>query len=202
VVKRVSLPVVVLLVLWSHVAAAQPGANRFELGAQLAGAVSGEFDSTDVGGGLRFSWHPAPFLGAEAELDFYPHDFAKSPAFSKSRVEALFGVTAGPRLGRLRPFGKLRPGFVAFRQAPGPFACIAIFPPPLACTLGAGATVFALDIGGGLEFLPTGRTFLRVDLGDRAMRYPGPAIDRRFVAHSDAFFSHDFRFAVGGGLRF
>jgi hypothetical protein len=70
------------------------------------------------------------------------------------------------------------------------------------CTLGAGATVFALDVGGGLEFLPAGRTFLRLDIGDRLMRYPGPTFDNNFTLQSNAFFSHDFRFALGGGMRF
>ena len=199
--KRVVLSVV-LLVCWSRAAAAQPDANRFQLGAQFAGAVSGEFNSTDVGGGVRFAWHPTSMVGAEAELDFYPRHFAGAPAFSKSRIEALFGVTAGPRLGRLRPFAKLRPGFVVFREAPAPFPCIAIFPPPLSCSLGAGATVFALDIGGGVEFLTSGRTFVRVDVGDRLLRYPGPVFDTNFTLRSNAFFSNDFRFAVGGGVRF
>jgi hypothetical protein len=202
VVKRFSSLIVLLLVLWSRAAAAQPDATRLQLGGQLAGAVSGEFDSTDVGAGVRFSWHPISLLGAEAEFDFYPADFPRSPAFSKSRVEALFGVTVGPRIGRLRPFAKLRPGFVAFRAAPAPFACITIFPPPLACALGAGDTVFALDAGGGVEFLPAGRAFFRVDVGDRLMRYPGPAFDRNFTLQSNAFFSHDFRFSIGGGVRF
>jgi hypothetical protein len=101
----------------------------------------------------------------------------------------------------VRPFARLRPGFVTFREAPQPFACILIFPPPLACVLGAGDTLFALDIGGGVEVFTTRRTFLRVDAGDRLLRYPGPVF-RDGTAEEDGFFSHDFRFAVGGGLRF
>ena len=190
---------VLSLLFRPDLAVAQLDVGGFELGAQFAGAVSGEFDSTDVGGGVRFAWHPTTMLGAEAEFDFYPRNFG---AFSRSRIEALFGVTAGPRLGRVRPFARARPGFVVFRESLAPFACIAIFPPPLSCNLAAGATVFALDIGGGLEFQPAGRTFLRLDLGDRLMRYPGPAFDNNFTLQSNAFFSHDFRFAVGGGVRF
>jgi hypothetical protein len=200
--KRVALPFALLLLLRADLAVAQLDVGGFELGAQFAGAVSGQFDSTDVGGGVRFAWHPISLLGAETELDVYPQNFAGTPAFSKSRIEALFGVTVGPRIGRLRPFAKVRPGFVVFREAPAPFACILIFPPPLWCTLGAGATVFALDVGGGLEFLPAGRTFLRLDIGDRLMRYPGPTFDNNFTLQSNAFFSHDFRFALGGGMRF
>jgi hypothetical protein len=199
---RASLVFIILLAFCAQTAKAQAGADRFQIGAQLASVASGEFDSTDVGVGVRFSWHPISLLGAEAELDLYPRDFPRSPAFSRSRVEALFGITAGPRIGRVRPFAKLRPGFIAFREAPGPIACIAIFPPPLSCTLAAGATVFALDVGGGLEYFPATRLFLRIDLGDRLVKYPGPALDASFKAQSSAFFGHDFRLGLGAGVRF
>jgi len=200
--NRVIVALVLLALLLSRPAAAQSDGDQFQLGVQLAGAVSSEFDSTDIGVGGRFSWHPTALLGAEAEVDFYPDDFADQPAFSRSRVEGMFGVTVGPRIGRLRPFGKLRPGFVIFRDAPAPFACILIFPPPLSCALAGGETVFALDFGGGVELFPTGRTFVRVDAGDRVVRYPSPVLARDGTAREDAFFSHDFRFAIGGGVRF
>ena len=193
---------VLILVLAPRPAVGQSEEHRFQAGVQVSGAASSEFDSSDVGLGGRVSWHPTPLVGTEAEVGFYPADFADDPAFSSSRVEGLFGATVGPRLGRIRPFVKLRPGFVTFHEAPEPFACILIFPPPLPCTLAAGRTVFALDFGGGVELYPTDRTFVRVDGGDRALRYPGPSIDRDGTARDDAFFSHDVRFAIGGGLRF
>jgi hypothetical protein len=176
--------------------------GELQVGGQVVGAVSGEFDSTDLGVGARVSWSPTPLLGAEAEIDFSPGDFADDPAFSGSRVEGLFGVTVGPRLGSFRPFAKLRPGFLTYGEAPEPFACILIFPPPLACTLASGKTVFALDVGGGVELFPTGRTFVRIDAGDRMVRYPGPVFDNSGTIRDDSFFGHDFRFAIGGGLRF
>ena len=179
---------------WPRVAAAQ--SDRFELGAQVPTAVSSEFDSSDVGIGGRFSWHPSGLLGVEAEVDLYPRDFPRLLAFTRSRLEGLFGVTAGPTLGRVRPFARLRPGVLSFHEAPGPLVCILIFPPPLTCALARGASVFALDIGGGLEVFAARRTFVRVDAGDRLLKYP-PAFRR-----NRAFFSHDFRLAVGGGLKF
>ena len=186
----------------SQPAVAQTAGSHVQVGVHVATATSTEFDKTDVGIGALVSWRPGGLFGVDAEVTFYPSDFADDPAFSASRVEGLFGVTAGPRIGAIRPFVKLRPGFVRFAEAPGPFACIAIFPPPLACQLGAGDTVFALDIGGGIEFLTTDRTFVRVDAGDRAVRYPAPAFDSEGTLREDAFFSHDFRFQIGGGVRF
>lgn len=181
---------------------AQSGDARVQVGGHLATSLSSELDETDVGAGVRLSWHPLARLGVEGELTLYPGDFGEPTAFSAGRVEGLFGATFGPRLGRVRPFAKLRPGFVIFREAPAPVACILIFPPPLTCELAAGRTLFALDIGGGLEWLPSERTFVRVDAGDRAVRYPTPVVDRSGAVRDDGGVGHDVRFTLGAGLRF
>ena len=182
-------------------AAAQSNRSGFELGVQIPSTASSEFDSTAVGVGARAGWRIGGWLVAEAEFNTYPGDFPGGASFSSGRVEGLFGATVGPRLGRVRPFAKVRPGFMTFQESPELFGCVAIFPPPLACTLAAGRTVFALDAGGGVEFSATPRAFLRVDAGDLLVRYPGPMIDKHFQQR-DSFFSHDFRFAVGFGVRF
>ncbi len=176
--------------------------GQFQAGIHLAVVNSSEFDKTDVGVGGLLSWRPGGWFGADAELTFYPSDFADVPVFSASRTEGLFGITVGPHIGPVRPFVKVRPGFVRFAEAPEPFPCIAIFPPPLVCQLAAGHTGFALDIGGGIEFQTTARTFVRVDAGDRAVKYPGPVIETDGTVQDESFFSHDFRFQIGGGLRF
>jgi hypothetical protein len=192
----------VFVLLCARPVAAQSDDPRFEAGVQFAAASSGEFDDNDLGVGGRLSWHPLALVGVEGEFSWYPGELADQRAFSGGRVEGLFGATVGPRLGRVRPFVKLRPGFLTFQEASEPIACILIFPPPLSCTLAAGRTVFALDVGGGVEWFPSNRTFLRVDAGDRAVRYPSPVIDNSGAVQDEAFFSHDFRFALGGGVRF
>lgn len=169
--------------------AAQSTSTRFEVSAQLVTVGSGEFDAPDIGVSGRVAWRPIPLLGAEAEIGVYPGDFPDRRPFSRGRVEGFFGVTAGPELGRFRPFVRLRPGFFTFQEAPAPFPCILIFPPPLRCELASGRTSFALDAGGGVEVQATPRTFVRIDAGDRLMRYPRST-------------GHDFRLAVGGGLKF
>jgi hypothetical protein len=185
-------------------AGAQVRERPFEVGAQVVGASSGEFDTTDVGIGARLAWNLSSLVGAEAEMSFFPEDLSsdRGPTFSRSRIEGLFGATVGPVIGRIRPFAKVRPGFVMFRGAPRPFACVLIFPPPLACSIATGDTVFALDFGGGVEVFPSGWTFIRFDLSDRLMRYHGPVIDADREVRNDAFFGHDLRFAAGGGFRF
>jgi len=188
--------------LWLSVDVAPAQAQTAEVGAQITAARIGELDSTDLGFGGRASWHPSRLLGVEGELDFYPSDIPDRTAVSRSRVEGLFGITAGPRLSQWRPFARVRPGFLRIGPAPQPIACILIFPPPLSCTLAAGETLFALDIGGGVELFTPGSTFVRVDVGDRMLRYSGPALDRNRDVHNEHFFGHDLRAAIGAGWRF
>lgn len=174
-----------------------------ELALLMAIALSGQFDAADAGAGGRLGWRPNTVLGVEAELTVFPGDFPGSRPFSRGRVEGLFGVTAGPTLGRIRPFAKFRPGFLTIREAPRPFPCILIYPPPLACALASGHTLAAFDAGGGVQVVLSPRTFIRVDAGDRMVRYPGPVFEmepRRIRERS--FFDHDVRFSLGGGVQF
>ena len=173
--------------------------DRFDAGAHVAVARSSEFDDTDTGIGGWFSWHPVALVGADAEMTIYPASFPNANGFSRSRIEGLFGVTVGPRLPGLRPFGRLRPGFLTFRGQS--VVCILIFPPPLSCELAQGRTVFALDLGGGVELFPASRAVIRVDVGDRILKYPGPSF-RNGRATQDSFYSHDFRLSAGAGVRF
>jgi len=183
--------------------AQSPNPQRFALLGQFAGATSSEFSGADLGGGALFAWHAAEFLGAEAEMNFYPKNLtAKGRVpFSRSRVEALFGISAGPRLGRVRPFGAFHTGFVKFQSPPTPIACPAIFPPILSCVLAQGEAVLATYIGGGIEAFPMPHAVVRLDLGDRLMHYPGASIDASGAVHNMAFYMNEFRFVVGAGVR-
>lgn len=192
---------VLLLVLAAapSVAEAQRGEQKFAAAVHVAVADGSQFEGTDLGIGGRFGWSPLPMLGIEAEFTHYPGDYPDGrAAFSSGRWEGFFGGTVGPRFGRVRPFARIRPGLLSYREASEPFACIAIFPPPLACTL-SGASVFAFDLGGGVEVGLGERTFVRVDAGDRMLRYEGPVFDAERRVRDDSFWSHGFRLAVGAG---
>ena len=66
--------------------------------------------------------------------------------------------------------------------------------------MAAGGTRPIVEVGGGLEIFTGDRTFIRVDGGDRMVRYPGPSlVDGLRTVRDGAFLGHDFRFSVGGG---
>lgn len=182
-------------------ASAQAPGN-FEVGIQVPVARSGEFDAFDAGVGGRFAWRPASAIGLEGEINFYPTEFTGPLPFSKTRIEGLFGVTVGPSFGAFRPFARVRSGFLSFLGRSVPYPCILIYPPPLSCELASGQTLPAVDIGGGVEIFTSGRVFIRADVGDRMVKYSGPVISADRKISMDGFFSHDFRFATGAGLRF
>ena len=178
-------------------------AQSFETGLHVAASQWSEFDGADVGFGARLTWKPSTLIGVDADVTWYPSDFpGDTVAFSGNRVEGLFGVTFGPRFDRIRPFVKGAAGFLKSSEAPEPFACIAIFPPPLNCLMASGQTMPAFEIGGGVEIGVTGRSFLRGDVTDRMIQYPAPAFDRDFNVVDEEFYGHALRVTVGAGFRF
>jgi len=194
--------VVAAALVWARPLAAQTGDRAFQAGVHVAIADSDPFNTRDAGLGGRLSWHPQPLLGIEGEITFFSDVLTDAPPLTEGRLEGLFGATVGPRLGSVRPFVKLRPGFLRYLAADGPVGCIAIFPPPLSCVLAGGRTLFALDVGGGIEWYPIAGAFLRADIGDRIVRFPAPAIDAQGEVHDTSFSGHDVRFAIGAGVRF
>ena len=79
--------------------AAAAAQTRFDAGVHVSFVSSGEFDTTTTGVGGRVAWYPSSWIGAEAELTFYPQDFPDGRAFTSSQREGLFGVTVGSTPG-------------------------------------------------------------------------------------------------------
>lgn len=195
---------ILVVTLFPGVAVAQPQDSRFELGFHFAGQSVSEFDTTDAGLGGRVTYNVSPLIGLEAELNLYPGDLTDQNPFSGSRTEGLFGVKVNvPLLGKVKAFGKARPGFLRFGEAPDVLACIAIYPPPLECSLASGSTALALELGGGVELSTSARSFVRFDVGDNLVRYDvGPALRPKEGIVNGPFWTSNFRFTFGGGFRF
>lgn len=200
-----AFPLVTALAVFTALCANPASAQRarVEAGVHVAAAPMPQFEGSDFGVGGRVAWRADDLIAFEGELTLFPGAYPDAGrAFSRRRVEGLFGLTAGLRVGRLRPFAKFRAGFVDVGEAPQPFPCIRIFPAPLECTLAEGRTLAAMDVGGGIDVSVTPRTFVRVEAGDRIVKYPGPAFDPANVRRDEAFFGHAFRIAAGAGVRF
>ena len=198
--NRVAAAVFILLFT-----AAVAYAQSFEAGLHLSSARWSEFDSADTGIGGRLTWRPLPLLGIDADLTLYPSDFPGDTVapFSGKRTEALFGVNVGPRLNRVRPFVKASAGLLDVGETPIAFACIAIFPPPLSCVLAGGQTLTAYEIGGGVQIYTPARTFIRADVTQRFLNYPGPTFRNGLSDRvEEDFFGGALRLTIGAGIRF
>ena len=192
---------VISIVLFSVVSGVY--AQSFEAGVHLVASQWSEFDGADLGVGGRLTWKPITAIGVDADLSWYPGEFpSEGVPFSEQRFEGLFGITVGPRLNRIRPFAKVAAGFLQTNGTQERIICIAIFPPPLNCLMAANQTLTAFEFGGGVELDATDRTFVRVDVTDRMLEYPGPTITRDLEIRDDGFYGHALRFTIGGGVRF
>jgi len=200
--RHVIAAVVLFASMWAAPASAQPS-QRFEAGVQAVAASMPAFEGSDFGIGGRLAWRTDDVLSFEAELNLFPGEYPDNGlAFSRRRVEGLFGLTAGLAFGRVRPFAKFRAGFLDVEQVGQGFPCILIFPPPLSCTLAAGRTLPVFDVGGGVQVDVTSKTFIRVEAGDRMLKYPGPAIDGSGARQDESFYGHGLRLSAGAGVRF
>jgi hypothetical protein len=148
--------------------------GRFEAGAQVTFAHSGEFDGTDTGIGARLSWRVAEMVAADAEIDVFPGELRES--HRRSAADAWRASSGRDRGAASRQRASVRESAAGFRQVRGaPVACIQIFPPPLTCLLAGGRTLFALDIGGGIDVFTADRSSSDSTPANRLLKYPGPS---------------------------
>lgn len=193
-----------LALLFSLSLIAPAAAQSLSVDVHVASSSWSEFDGTDVGVGGRITVKPLTMIGIDADLTWYPDDFPgdKVVPFSGQRFEGMFGATLGPTLGRMRPFVKAGGGFLNIGDTPRAYACVAIFPPPLSCTLAAGQTLPAWEFGGGIEIAASSKAFLRADISDRLLKYPGVTLGSDRQRHDNAYYGGALRFTLGAGLRF
>jgi hypothetical protein len=199
---RIGILVVLAVVLLGPRASAQ----SFEAGAHFTSAKWSEFEGNDYGIGARLSWMPVSMIGIDADITFYPSEFPPDTvgAWSARRIETLFGATVGPRLNRVRPFAKAAAGVLKVAETQTQIACIAIYPPPLSCLMFGGRTMTAYEIGGGVAIDATSKAFIRADVTERFLKYPGPSFRGPGLRETvdEDFFAGALRFSVGAGVRF
>jgi len=100
-------------------------------------------------------------------------------------TEAVFGLKAGSRVGKIGLFGKVRPGLMYFSEV----------------WSGDSDTNFAMDLGGVIECYPSRRTLLRVDVSDLMVQFDErQSVQIRLSREKQS--AHNFRLGVGFGFRF
>lgn len=187
-----------VLTFCSSAAQAQSDTPRLEIGGQYSFlnfdtfAGYSERRRRESGIGARFTFNFNEYIAAEAQLDYFPHTDQEqigpiSVPLWGNKTRTVFGVKAGKRFHKFGVFGKARPGFIHFSEAPG-FACSLGI--PTVCPQPA-KTVFALDVGGVFEYYPSRRWVVRFDAGDTIIYH------KRFFPTS-----HSFQTSAGVGVRF
>ena len=140
-----------------------------------------------LGVGLRGAYNFTKNFALDGEVSFYP---AYLNEVSTVNSVAVVGLKAGVRGEKFGVFGKVRPGIASFDRESFRLS-------------NNEPTKFALDVGGVLEYYPTSRVVLRIDVGDtiipfgdetRRIAVP-PFTDRPGT-------THNFQTSFGVGFRF
>ena len=130
---------------------------RFEMGLHFTVLrLDNTLGEAPVGVGGRFTYNYLENLAFEGELSHFPED----PGANFGETQGLFGVKAGGRFEDIGLFAKVRPGFINFGGD----------------ALGrrlSERTQFACDVGAVIEYYPSPRWLLRMDVGDTIIPFHG-----------------------------
>ena len=172
---KIALVLACGLTFFASDAGAQDRHGPFELGFQITGVHLHKIDETPFGIGARVLIDISKRIALDAEVDHYP----ENPSGNFGETAALFGVRTGWRVDRFGVFAKARSGVMHFGGA--------FFDQRL-----VRKTVVDADLGGVLEYYPSPRTTVRIDMGDTVLFYGGSALGT----------VHNFQPALGFGFRF
>jgi hypothetical protein len=141
-----------------------------ELGIQLTGTHLHKLDETPLGVGARLFLDFTRRTSFDAEVTYFTNPRASS---------VLSGIKSGFRSSRFGTFGKTRAGIWHFGGS--------YFDPRL-----NRKTFFTMDLGGILEYYPSRRTVVRIDLGDTVIFYQSARLGT----------VHNFQPGLGFSFRF
>jgi hypothetical protein len=170
--------------------------DKVEIGGQFSFIHFDDLSSNDPGFGGRIGYNFADFLGVEAEVNYFPEDKSQVGLFSGvsqggHKVNVLVGPKVGFRSNRWGIYGKFDLGAIHFSR-------------DLFTNTSPGDTDFAFDFGGVIEYYPSKKTYVRLDLADMIFRIPGSTVNEGMgvIASTPAFYSHNFEMSLGVGVRF
>src|SRR3954470_9428161 len=122
--------------------------QKYEIGAQFSGTHLHKIDEAPLGIGLRINRNITPILATDTELTYCP----QNPSGNFGEIYFLAGGRIGASVDKIGVFGKLRAGVIHFG---GDFFSLRLL----------DKTHPMLDAGAVVEYYPTHRVILRIDLG-------------------------------------
>jgi Outer membrane protein beta-barrel domain len=188
-IKTASLIAVILLT--ADAARAQSPTSKVEVGALLSLIDMRESISEKPPGvGGRFTYNLTDWIAIDTEVNYF-----STSEVDLNRTQGLFGVRMGKhfRSPSIGLFAKARPGFMRFHGERLPGVTV------------DGTTKLALDLGGVVEFYPSDRFIMRIDVGDAIIFYNGETIRRLSVPvgpQQRLGTSHNLQAGIGIGFRF
>ena len=182
-----AMGVVIAMFLLSSQSFAQTDEHPIEVGGLVTAIdLRDTIGEKPLGVGGRFTYNFTKNIAVDSEVSYFPEN--GSGDFGETI--ALVGVKAGARSEKFGAFAKIRPGIVHFGG--NAFQ-----------SFNNSQSKFALDVGGVIEFYPTSRAIIRVDVGDTIIAFGDEAINRPvppFVIRPGT--THNLQTSFGIGYRF
>lgn len=150
---------------------------RFEVAAEFT-SITFDPGLSEPGLGGRVTYNLNKHVALEAAGYFFPRQCHFCGRVEEGQIaQGLFGLKIGKRFKKWGVFGKARPGLMSFSR--GAFDIVP--------TGGTGLNAFRIDfhrqtnlvfdLGGVIEFYPSKKIVLRVDIGDTIIRYSQRTVD-------------------------
>jgi hypothetical protein len=180
--------IAIALFLFSSESFAQTRDRPIEVGGFLTTIDLRDTVGEKPGGfGGRFAYNFTNNFAIDAEAAYFP----ENPSGNFGQTVALAGLRAGIRSESFGAFAKLRPGVVRFG---GDF---------FRTYNNRSQNYFAVDVGASLEFYPSRRVIVRVDLGDTIVPFEDNTINGPLPPYTiRPGTTHNFQGSFGIGFRF
>ncbi|HEY1404404.1 MAG TPA: outer membrane beta-barrel protein [Pyrinomonadaceae bacterium] len=172
--------------------------HKFEIGGHYTAIGLEDFDVVNgVGGriGYNFNQH----FALDAEANFFPETkFGNNQ--SGQKAQGFVGVKAGGRMKYAGLFAKVRPGVMSIGEITSGFDCDRT---SFGSVCRPNHTNFALDAGAVVEFYPSRRAIIRLDVGDTMIHIRRATRDVfGQTSQTSNDFAHNLQIGIGFAYRF
>lgn len=188
--RRFTVQIVVVLLalfLCSLESFAQTKDHPFEVGGVVTAIdFRDSVGEKPLGVGGRFTYNFTENFALDSEISHFP----QNPSGNFGQTVALAGLRAGVRGEKVGAFAKIRPG-------------VAHFGGDFFRARNGSRDNFALDVGGVVEFYPSSRVIVRIDLGDTIIPFGDGTINSPlppYIIRPGT--THNFQSSFGVGFRF